>query len=170
MENLKNDNLNTGGSLPFRIIWLYYIATPAFILAELLFGISIRVPYFLTGLPLRCIYYSLCMACGAGCYFRPRATYVIALVESSANIVLLLTGFVLTMTGDLERLMESGGQFQQVLTIKWVISFAITCAVWTISFYYGLWTLEKKWKPRSELEAELKIAMFKKLDENQNEG
>ena len=93
MESVKKDNRNTGWTFLFRTVRLYYFATPVFLLMEVLGGISFRVPYFLVTPALRYLYYAFCAACGAGCYFRPRATYIIAFVECTINITLLLTGF-----------------------------------------------------------------------------
>jgi hypothetical protein len=177
--DLKEDNLNEDRSLLFRVVWMYYLATPAFFLAEVLWGITIRVPYFLAAPVLRYLYYTLCAACGAVCYFRPKTTYLIAFIESTINITLLFTGFTLTMAASLQSFIESqsfwGSEYEmmsEVVTPKWVISFGITCAIWIISFYYGLWALRKKWKPDSEIESKIKSALFKeygKTDRNEKE-
>jgi cellulose synthase/poly-beta-1,6-N-acetylglucosamine synthase-like glycosyltransferase len=165
--DLKEDNLNVDRPLLFRIVWLYYLATPAFFLAEFLWGITFRVPYFLTAPASRYLYYALCTACGVGCYFRPKVTYLIAFVESTINVTLLLTGFVSMMVTGIQSFIESeNGMIPEVFTPKLIISFGITCTIWVISFYYGLWALKTKWKPDSELGSEIKSALFKEFWKN----
>ncbi|MBN1392979.1 MAG: hypothetical protein JW947_09285 [Sedimentisphaerales bacterium] len=164
--DLKEDNLNAGRPLLFRVVWLYYLATPAFFLAEFLWGITVRVPYFLAAPALRYLYYALCAACGVGCYFRPKATYIIAFLESTINVILLFTGFFVAMYAGIDNIIAGDSE---VLTMKWVVGFAVTGFIWVISFYYGLWNLKTKWKPRSDLEAEIKSALFKECGGNRPE-
>lgn len=161
--DLKEDNLNANRPFLFRVVWLYYLATPAFFLAEVLGGISFRVPYFLTTPTLRYLYYALCTACGVGCFFRPKATYIIAFIKSTINVVLLFTGFFVAMYAGMDSIIAGGSE---VLTMKWVIGFGITGFIWVISFYYGLWALKTKWKPRSDLEAEIKSVLLRDPREN----
>ena len=160
---LKEDKFNTPQPVLFRLIWLYYIATPVFFLAEALWGITIRVPYFLTAPALRYLYYVLCAACGLGCYFRPKATYIIAFIESTINVVLLFTGFFVAIYAGMDSIIAGD---TEVLTMKWVIEFGITGSIWVISFYYGIWVLRKNWKPRNDLEAEIKSMLLHNIREN----
>lgn len=149
---MKENTLNTNGSALFHTVRLYYLATPAFLLAELFAGISFRVPYFLTAPALRYLYYAFCAACGAGCYLRPRSTYLIAFAESTFNIVLLIVGFFFalwTMNAP------------HIFTIKGIIGFGITASIWTIGFYKGLGLVQRNWKPRSSLEMGIKSALFR---------
>lgn len=152
---MKENNLNTNGSALFQTVRLYYLATPAFLLAELFAGISFRVPYFLTAPALRYLYYAFCAACGAGCYLRPRATYIIAFAESSFNITLLIVGFFFAMWT-----MDAAGSVPHIFTTKGMFGFGITCTIWTISFYKGVGLMQRKWKPRTNLETAVKSALF----------
>jgi len=154
---MKENNLNTNGSALFRTVRLYYLATPVFLLAELFAGISIRVPYFLAAPSLRYLYYALCLACGAGCYLRPKATYRIAFAESTFNIILLFTGFFLSMW-TVDFALDAG--IPHIFTLKGMAGFGIACTIWTISFYKGIALMEKKWKPRTNLEMGIKSLLF----------
>ena len=155
---MKENNLNTTGSALFQTVRLYYLATPAFLLAELFAGISFRVPYFLTAPALRYLYYAFCAACGAGCYLRPRSTYLIAFAESTFNIALLIVGFFLAMwTADVA--LDSGAA-TRLFTLKGMFGFGITCTIWTISFYKGIALMQRKWKPSTNLETAVKSALF----------
>ena len=74
-----------------RGLQLYYLAaTPAFFVADRFFGVSVRAA-FLDGWPAaRYGYYAVCFACGLWTWRAPALTAIIAKVESSANIILLV--------------------------------------------------------------------------------
>ena len=155
---MKENNLNTTGSALFQTVRLYYLATPAFLLAELFAGISFRIPYFLTAPALRYLYYAFCAACGAGCYLRPRSTYLIAFAESTFNITLLIVGFfyaMLTVDSALD-----AGSIPRLFTIKGMLGFGTTCTIWTISFYKGIALIQTTWKPRTSLGMAVKSVYF----------
>lgn len=72
----------------------YYLATPLFALADLGFGMSVRV----AGLDepwQRGLYYAGAFGCGAFCRLYPRATPWVGIVESSGNLLLLLLSILL---------------------------------------------------------------------------
>ncbi len=155
---MKGNNLNINGSALFQTVRLYYLATPAFLLAELFAGISFRVPYFLTAPALRYLYYAFCAACGAGCYLRPKSTYLIAFAESTFNIALLIVGFFFAMwTADVA--LDSGAA-TRLFTLKGMFGFGITCTIWIISFYKGIALIQTMWKPRTSLGMAVKSVYF----------
>ncbi len=81
---------NTSG----KLIRAYYLLTPLFLVLDALFGISIRA----SGLTLaeyRYLYYGFCLLCAAGCYWQVRYTPLIAMAESSVNLLILLLGVML---------------------------------------------------------------------------
>lgn len=134
----------------FRLIWAYYIAIPLFLIIELLSGISLRVPIFLTT-PLRCFYYGCCFGCGALCYLRPRATPVVALVESTINIFLIFLGFGTAMI-KAAYLVTEATTVPELFTPKGVVNFFTVGAVWIISFYHSQNLLLKEKHPRIEVD------------------
>jgi len=134
--------------LGFRLVWIYYIATPVFLIIELLWGISFRVPFFITSPLVRCVYYGFCLSCGGVCYFRPGITFFVGLIESTINVVLLFVGFGLVLLNVITNAMEFGGASQTFL-IKSVISFAVTGTIWIACFKYSLNIFEKKLAGRS---------------------
>jgi len=67
----------------------YYLLTPLFIVLDTLFGLNVRV----SGLAppeLRYLYYGLCLLCALGCYWQSRYSALIAMAESSINLLVLL--------------------------------------------------------------------------------
>ena len=119
----------------FQLISAYYIATPVFFVIELLWGISFRVPFFLTEPIVRYGYYAICLICGIVCYFRPKTTPVIALVESTINVILLFVGYWKAVVGSITVVAERES-IPAILTLKGVLSFVVPASVWVVSFYY----------------------------------
>jgi hypothetical protein len=73
-----------------RLVVLYYLATPLFFLGDALWGWSVRVAFldeFRTG---RYAYYALCWIVGFIAWRAPRYASRLALLESSANLGLLI--------------------------------------------------------------------------------
>ncbi|MBL0351106.1 MAG: hypothetical protein IPP68_12175 [Elusimicrobia bacterium] len=82
---------------PRSIDWLrrYYAATPLFGVADLLFHVPLRVGPFIGAPWARTLYYSLCTAAAVVMYRWPRSSAVIGMVESSANIFILVLGVMM---------------------------------------------------------------------------
>jgi len=67
---------------------VYYYITPLFILLDYAGGLSIRVAV-LDSMPLyKNLYYGFCILCAVGVYALPRLTPVVALFESSINVLM----------------------------------------------------------------------------------
>jgi hypothetical protein len=85
-------------------VWIrrYYLVTPLFFLLDSLFGYSFRI----SGLPepgYRYAWYGFCLLCALGCYSASRFTALIAMTESSVNLLILLASILLPIVylGDL---------------------------------------------------------------------
>ena len=135
--------------MTFGLLRAYYIATPLFLIIELLCGISLRVPVFLT-MPLRCFYYGCCFAFGAVCYLRPRATPAVAFIESTVNIGLIFVGFGAAMIKAAYNVAETT-TVPEFLSIKGVINFVFVGAVWIISFYKSQAVFLRRFKDKNSL-------------------
>ena len=135
MEENQNKNRPKSFSkqATFPLLRGYYIVTPAFLVLELVWGVSFRVPFLLVGPILRCLYYVFCFGCGTVCYFRPKATPVVALTESTTNVVLLFTGYMIARCNAVLTVAETG-TVPEILTIKGVLSFLIPAIVCVASF------------------------------------
>jgi len=80
----------------------YYLLTPLFFLLDSAFGYSFRI----SGLPepgYRYAWYGFCVLCALGCYVTSRYTALIAMAESSVNLLILLASVLLPIVylGDL---------------------------------------------------------------------
>lgn len=73
-----------------RLVRGYYLATPAFLLADLLLGVDVRTP-FLDALPaLKWGWYAVAMLIGLACWRWPRWTAHLGLAEAGLDIVVLV--------------------------------------------------------------------------------
>ncbi len=123
------------GSL--KLIRSYYLATPVFILIDSIWGANLRI-VGLEGHPeLKYLYYLLCLGFGAATYLHLRWTVWIALLESSANVLLLILSIYLPMF----RLMDSLFTDQPIanpFTPELVTNFIVAGGIWTFAFYSNL--------------------------------
>lgn len=73
-----------------RLIRWYYLGTPAFYLVDALFGINVRVAFLDQWPAGTTAYYALAFALGLLAWRRPAWTAQIGLLESGANVALLI--------------------------------------------------------------------------------
>jgi len=77
----------------------YYFGTIGFLLIDLIFGWNIRVAALESVPLLKYAWYSGLIGCGVFIRLRPDRSAVVALVESSVNLTLLLGGIMLSYYG-----------------------------------------------------------------------
>ena len=75
----------------------YYLMTPAFVVLDYAAGINIRIAALDTKPACKALYYGFCIACGLVVFFRPRASIVVAIVESSVIILITAASLLLPM-------------------------------------------------------------------------
>jgi hypothetical protein len=92
----------------------YYLATPLFAVADLGFGLPVRVAGILPA-PGRLAYYVAAFALGLACRARPLATPWVGMLESAANLTLLLLS-ILIPVWSLPDAVLSGAPLQAGLT------------------------------------------------------
>lgn len=85
--------------------WYFYI-TPLFILLDYILGINIRVSALETMPLYKNLYYGFCILCGICMYVIPRYSAVVALLESSINIMMLVLGIFLPYIQTITALMD----------------------------------------------------------------
>ncbi len=85
--------------------WYFYI-TPLFILLDYIFGINVRVSALETMPLYKNLYYGFCILCGICMYIIPRYSAVVALFESSINIIMLVLSIYLPFIRTLTALMD----------------------------------------------------------------
>lgn len=91
-ESSASAQAGTAPSL-VRILEVYYLATPAFLLLDILFGVPLRVSTLDTPL-FKYGYYTLSLGCGLAIQARPRAAPFIGLGESAFNFLLVILGIL----------------------------------------------------------------------------
>ena len=77
----------------------YYLGTIGFLLVDLLFGWNVRITAFENTPLLKYAWYSGLVGCGVLTQVRPQSSSLVALVESSAYLALLLGGILLSFFG-----------------------------------------------------------------------
>jgi hypothetical protein len=77
-----------------RVLLGYYLATPVFLLFDLMLGWDFRVAFFADPL-WKAAYYAVLFGCMALCLIRPMWSAVIGLVESSVNLLVHFVSFML---------------------------------------------------------------------------
>jgi hypothetical protein len=89
---------------PHSEIWIrrYYLLTPVFITLDALFGLNFRISG-LASPELRYLYYGICLLCALACYWQSRYSALIAMAESSVNLLILMVGIMIPIIrlGDL---------------------------------------------------------------------
>ena len=85
--------------------WYFYI-TPLFILLDYIYGINIRISALETMPTYKNLYYGFCILCGICMYVIPRYSAVVALLESSINIMMLVLGIFLPYIRTITALMD----------------------------------------------------------------
>ncbi len=125
------------GTRPARSVafvrW-YYLTTPLFFVADALWGWNVRVA-FLDEFPVgRWAYYALCSGIGIIAYRRPALGARLGLVESSANLGLLMVG-VLLWYG---RMIDwAGSESATVAAIepRALVNFVLVAVAGAVSYY-----------------------------------
>ncbi len=75
-----------------RALQAYYLATPLFAVLDFAAGINVRVAFLDGGWPLRLAYYAFAFVAGVAAARWPARAALVGLVESGANIALLVLG------------------------------------------------------------------------------
>jgi len=94
--------------VPKRLFEWFYLATPAFAAADVLWGIPARA----AGIPepqWRMAYYGLLMGCWLLCRRVPASGPFVGLLESSVNLLILLLAILLPIWSAAEHLPAAGG-------------------------------------------------------------
>lgn len=120
---------------------LYYYITPLFIAFDYLIGINVRVAV-LDAMPLyKNLYYGFCILCGIGMFALPRCTPIVALFESSFNILLIVLAVFLPYIQTVvqfDNILDANWQAASVFTIPYVVNLILAGTVATIAFHGSL--------------------------------
>lgn len=117
-----------------RLGWLagYYLATPAFAVADLGFGAPVRLAQVVPP-GGRLAYYAAVFALGFLCVARPRSAPWIGMLESSTNLFILLLGILLPIWS-LSDAVLSGVPLAAGLTPTGAVNALVSGGALTVSF------------------------------------
>ena len=132
--------------------WLqaYYWATPAFWLADELFGANVRV-VALEGSPeWKPVYYLFCAACGGALLLKGHVGTWLSILECGLNLLLLILGVILPQYHLLEAVAEDRAAASPV-TAELLLNFAIAGTMGWVAFQRELGALRPPSSRRSSL-------------------
>ena len=119
----------------YRLLQFYYLGTPLFVLLDLLFAANIRAAALEQYPVLKYGYYVLCLGCGIFTRTVPRLSAVVALIESSVNILLLILGVLVPYFQLIAQVASNQRIGTAGMTPALVVNFAISATIWAVSFY-----------------------------------
>jgi len=129
------------------LVRLYYLATPAFAVADWL-GANVRA-VGLAGHPeWRAVYYAVCTLAGALLYLRPRWSDAVGLGEASVNVLLLVLAVFVPYL-DAVSTVAAGGLPPSSLpfTAGFILNFLLSGTVWTVVFQQRVTALSGRRPP-----------------------
>lgn len=112
---------------------LYYLLTPLFALLDFALGVNVRAA-FLPSAAARAAWYAFSFACGLVAWRKPGLAARVGMIESGANIILLVTGVYGAVFNAGEDLIERG-TINPLLTPGGMTNVALSAAMLAISFY-----------------------------------
>lgn len=130
------------GPVPARArdpVLLYLLATPLFAAVDAVFGWPVRVAG-IGGVPGRLFYYGAVLLLGLVCWRWPRATPLVGMGESAANLTLLFLSVLLPLW-DASAVLEGGGP--RVVTPVGLANLVLVGGALVVSFQRSQWQLGK---------------------------
>jgi hypothetical protein len=118
-----------------RLIRWYYLGTPAFYLADRFFGLNVRVAFLDQWPAGRTAYYLFAFFLGLVAWRRPAWTAQLGLLESGANVALLILSVMVWYLGVLEAAGSDLGRLETVAPetlVNFVFAAGIAGASYTI--------------------------------------
>lgn len=118
-----------------RLIRWYYLGTPAFYVADRFFGLNVRVAFLDQWPTGRSAYYLVAFFLGLVAWRRPAWTAQLGLLESGANVALLLLSVMVWYVGVLEVAGSELGRLETVAPetlVNFVFAAGIAGASYTI--------------------------------------
>lgn len=117
-----------------RVLLAYYAATPVFALLDLAVGVNVRVTFFDATPALKLTYYLVAFACAGAIWRWPDHAARVGLVESGANIALLVLGVGLAYLRLLDAAGAEGPMPLSPLRGPEVINLVVSAAVLAFSY------------------------------------
>lgn len=118
-----------------RLIRGYYLGTPVFFLADVLFGVNVRVAFLDQWPAGKTAYYIFAFILGLIAWRRPEWTAQIGLLESGGNVALLIVSVMMWYGGVLDAVGSELGMPAAVAPqalVNFVFSAAVAGASYTV--------------------------------------
>lgn len=137
--------MDTTKRLGYGIPRLYYLLTPAFILLDYVVGINIRVAVLDATPGYKNLYYGLCVLCGVVVFVLPRASVVVAFVESTILIFLTVPVVFRPLVENIERFgdLDADWHAAQVLPLEGTLNLLMAATIAVLAFRMSLSALAK---------------------------
>jgi len=129
-------NMRWGYAIPR----FYYVMTPGFILLDYVVGFNIRTAV-LDAMPLyKNLYYGFCILCGVVVFVLPRASAVVALVESSIMVLITLTSVFLPLFEAIRQVMDLSGDWKaaEAFSIEGATNLMMSGSIAVVAFHLNL--------------------------------
>lgn len=126
------------------IMSLYYYFTPLFIVFDYVGGINVRVAVLDTMPLYKNLYYGFCILCGIGMFALPRCTPIVALFESTINILLIILAVFLPyiqVVMQSDNILNSNWEAASAFAIPRIVNLVLAGTVAIFAFHGSLRTL-----------------------------
>jgi hypothetical protein len=120
---------------PLRWIASYYLATPLFAGADLLFGANVRAVGLADHPEWRAVWYAGCLGCGVVALVRPGWTSVVGLAESALNLLLLSLSVFLPLLAVADRASQGGMVTGSPFGLDFATNLLMSSMVWVTLFH-----------------------------------
>ena len=118
----------------------YYLLTPAFMTLDYAAGVNVRTAV-LDALPVyKNLYYGFCVLCGVIVFVLPRASIVVALVESTIMIAMTAARVLLPLLSAVECVEDIGGDWRMAESIGFegVANLMMSGTIAVVAFHLNL--------------------------------
>jgi len=120
----------------YAIPRFYYWVTPVFILLDYAWGINVRVAVLDAAPQHKNLYYGFCVVCGVVMFLWPRSTPLVALGESTVNVLMTAVGLFLPYIHTLQEVATLEGDWKAAETfgIEGATNLVLAATVGVIAF------------------------------------
>jgi hypothetical protein len=118
-----------------RVVDAYYLATPLFALLDLAGGVNVRLVALDEHTGARVAYYALCLACLVAMRALPRFAPLVALLEGSVTLLLLVLGVLMPLLRAPELIDGGAAGFSPTVESEAVVNLVLSGGAWLFALY-----------------------------------
>lgn len=120
---------------PLRWIAAYYLATPLFAVADMVFGANVRAVGLADHPEWRAVWYAGCLGCGVVALVRPSWASVAGLAESALNLLLLALSVFLPLLAFADRASQGAMVHGVPFGLDFATNLVLSSLVWVTLFH-----------------------------------